>query len=95
MFEFDKNIHTIHDLTTGLVLPGIVTNITAFGVFVDIGIHQTGLVHISQLSETFIKDPNQVVRLHQKVMVKVLDVDKERMRVQLSMKGLDQKKTIK
>jgi uncharacterized protein len=95
VFEFDKNIHTLDDLVPGRVLPGIVTNITAFGIFVDIGIHQTGLVHISQLSESFIKDPNEVVQLHQKVKVKVLDVDKERKRVQLSMKGLEQKKIIK
>ena len=87
MFEFDKNIHTIHDLHKGLRLQGIVTNITNFGIFVDLGIHQDGLVHISQLADRFIKDPNDVVKINQKVMVEVLDVDIERKRIQLTMKG--------
>jgi uncharacterized protein len=95
MFEFDKNIHTIEDLIAGQVLPGIVTNITAFGIFVDIGIHQAGLVHISQLSDHYVKDPGQVVKLHQKVNVQVVEVDKDRGRIQLTMKGLEQKRYVK
>jgi uncharacterized protein len=87
MFEFDKNVHTIHDLHKGMRLPGIITNITNFGAFVDIGVHQDGLVHISQIADRFVKDPNDVVKLNQKVMVEVLDVDPERKRIQLSMKG--------
>ena len=87
MFEFDKNIHTIHDLHKGMRIPGIVTNITNFGIFVDLGVHQDGLVHISQLADRFVKDPNEVVKLNQKVMVEVLEVDMERKRIQLTMKG--------
>lgn len=87
-FEFDKNVNSITDLIPGMVLPGIVTNITKFGAFVDIGVHQDGLVHISQLADRFVKDPGDVVKLNQKVMVKVLEVDVERKRIQLSMKGL-------
>ncbi len=86
MFEFDKNIHTMHDLHKGMRIPGIITNITNFGVFVDMGVHQDGLVHISQLADRFVKDPNEVVKLNQKVMVEVLEVDLERKRIQLTMK---------
>jgi uncharacterized protein len=86
MFEFDKNIHSIHDLSKGMRLPGIVTNITNFGAFVDIGVHQDGLVHVSQMANRFVKDPNEVVKLNQKVMVEVVEVDLERNRIQLSMK---------
>ena len=86
VFEFDKNIRTINDLRQGMQLVGIVTNITAFGCFVDIGVHQDGLVHISQMSNSFIKDPNQVVKLNQKVKVTVTDVDIPRKRISLSMK---------
>jgi len=86
IFEFDKNVRSIEDLQTGIILPGIVTNITAFGAFVDIGVHQDGLVHISQLADRFVKDPNAIVKLNQKVMVRVLDVDIARNRIQLSMK---------
>ncbi len=86
MFEFDKNIQKIEDLVPGMVLPGIVTNITAFGCFVDIGIHQDGLVHISNLSEKRINDPYEVVQLHQKVMVRIIGVETERKRISLSMK---------
>jgi len=89
IFEFDKNIHSIHDLKNGMRLTGIVTNITRFGVFVDIGVHQDGLVHISQLADKFVKDPNDVVKINQKVMVVVTEVDMERKRIQLSMKGQD------
>ncbi|MEI6435724.1 MAG: Tex family protein [Bacteroidota bacterium] len=87
MFEFDKNIHTMHDLRKGMRIPGIITNITNFGVFVDMGVHQDGLVHISQLADRFVKDPNDVVKLNQKVMVEVLEIDVERKRIQLTMKG--------
>jgi uncharacterized protein len=85
-FEFDKNIRTISDLRTGMTLNGIVTNITAFGAFVDIGVHQDGLVHISQMTDHYIKDPNEVVHLNQKVKVKVLEVDENRKRISLSMR---------
>jgi protein Tex len=91
MFEFDKNIHSINDLHPGMKLPGIVTNITAFGAFVDIGVHQDGLVHISQMANKFVKDPNDVVKINQKVMVEVLDIDIQRKRIQLSMKSMDTK----
>lgn len=86
MFTFDQNVNHIHDLREGMVLPGIVTNITAFGAFVDVGVHQDGLVHISQLANAFVSDPHQVVRLNQKVQVKVLAVDIDRKRITLSMK---------
>ena len=85
-FEFAKNIKTIDDLNTGMVLPGIVTNITNFGVFVDIGIKENGLVHISQLANRFVKNPADVVSLQQEVQVKVMEIDLKRGRVQLSMK---------
>lgn len=86
VFEFDKNIRTINDLRQGMQLVGIVTNITAFGCFVDVGVHQDGLVHISQMSNSYITDPNQVVKLTQKVKVTVTDVDIPRKRISLSMK---------
>ena len=85
-FEFDKDVHSVKDLKPGMILPGIITNITAFGAFVDIGVHQDGLVHISQLANQFVKDPNTVVKLNQKVKVKVLEVDVDRKRISLSMK---------
>ena len=90
VFEFDKNVHTLNDLIVGMELPGIVTNITNFGVFVDIGVHQDGLVHISQLSDRFVTDPTQVVRLHQHVRVRVVEVDMRRKRIGLSMKNIKQ-----
>lgn len=89
IFEFDKGVHTINDLRQGMRLPGIVTNITAFGAFVDIGVHQDGLVHISRMADLFVRDPNDVVKINQKVMVEVTDVDLGRKRIQLSMKGLN------
>ncbi len=89
-FEFDKNVKEIDDLVEGMVLPGIVTNITNFGAFVDIGVHQDGLVHISQLSNRFIKDPNEVVHLHQHVRVKVIEVDYRRNRISLSIKQVNE-----
>lgn len=90
VFEFDKNVRTLDDLQEGMELPGIVTNITNFGCFVDIGIKENGLVHISQLADRFVSDPTEVVRIHQHVRVKVLSIDHERKRIQLTMKGLNQ-----
>jgi len=77
------------DLRPGMILPGIVTNITKFGVFVDIGVHQDGLVHISQLANRHVQDPGEVVKIHQKVKVKVLEVDIPRKRISLSMKNIE------
>ncbi len=82
------NVNSIEELTEGMILPGIVTNITAFGCFVDIGVHQDGLVHISQMTDKFIKDPSEVVKLSQQITVKVTEVDKARKRIGLSMKGI-------
>lgn len=90
-FEFDKNVRTIGDLHEGMVLPGIVGNITNFGAFVDIGIKESGLVHLSQLAGRFISDPTEIVSIHQQVMVKILSVDHDRKRIQLTMIGVDQK----
>lgn len=89
VFEFDKNVRTLDDLQEGMELPGIVTNITNFGCFVDIGIKENGLVHVSQLADRFVSDPTEVVRIHQHVRVKVLSIDRERKRIQLTMKGLN------
>lgn len=88
VFEFDKNVTRIEDLQEGMVLPGIVTNITAFGAFVDVGVHQDGLVHISQLADRRVNDPSEVVHLHQHVKVKVIEVDLRRHRISLSMRGV-------
>ncbi|GEM56044.1 RNA-binding transcriptional accessory protein [Flavobacterium branchiophilum NBRC 15030 = ATCC 35035] len=85
IFEFDPNVRSISDLRTGMILPGIVNNITAFGCFVDLGIKESGLVHISQLKEGFVSDVNEVVKMHQHVQVKVVEVDEARKRVQLTM----------
>lgn len=87
-FEFAKGIHSINDLEAGMVLPGIVTNITAFGAFVDIGIKVNGLIHVSNMAGKYVKDPNQYVKLNQKVQVRVLEIDKARSRIQLSMKDM-------
>jgi uncharacterized protein len=89
-FRFADGVETVDDLQEGMELPGIVTNITAFGAFVDIGVHQDGLVHISQMADKFVKDPNQVVKLHQHVRVRVVDVDRRRNRISLSMRGVSQ-----
>ena len=89
-FEFDTSVHIIDDLKEGMELPGIVTNITNFGAFVDIGVHQDGLVHISQLSNKFVSDPNTVVHLHQHVRVRVTQIDYKRNRIGLSMKNVKQ-----
>ena len=90
IFEFDKNVRTINELREGMELPGIVGNITNFGAFVDIGIKENGLVHLSQLADRFISDPNEVVSIHQHVRVKVLSIDMDRKRIQLTMKGVEQ-----
>ena len=87
-FEFAKGIETVDDLEEGMELPGIVTNITNFGAFVDIGVHQDGLVHVSQLADKYVKDPNQVVKLHQHVTVRVIEIDRRRGRISLSMRKL-------
>ena len=88
-FEFEHSVQSVEDLREGMELPGIVTNITNFGAFVDIGVHQDGLVHVSQMANRFVSDPTQVVRLHQHVRVKVIAVDLRRQRISLSMKGLN------
>ncbi len=88
LFEFAKGVNSIRDLHEGMKLPGIVTNITAFGAFVDIGVHQDGLVHVSMLANKFVKNPNDIVKLNQKVEVKVVGVDVSRKRIQLSMKDI-------
>lgn len=90
VFEFDSRVTSLDDLVEGMELPGIVTNITNFGAFVDIGVHQDGLVHISQLADKFIKHPTDVIHLHQHVRVRVMEVDRRRGRISLSMKGIQQ-----
>ncbi|MCK4988357.1 MAG: S1 RNA-binding domain-containing protein, partial [Desulfobacterales bacterium] len=85
--EFAKGINQISDLRTGMTMPGIVTNVTAFGAFVDIGVHQDGLVHISELSDSFVKDPADYIKVQQKVKVRVIAVDLDRNRISLSMKS--------
>lgn len=92
VFEFDKDVRTINDLREGMELPGIVGNITNFGAFVDIGIKENGLIHLSQLADRFISDPNEVVSIHQHLRVKVLSIDTERKRIQLTLKGVQQEK---
>lgn len=89
-FEFDKDVKTIDNLAEGMELPGIVNNITNFGCFVDIGIKENGLVHVSQLADKFVSDPTTIVSMHQHVRVKVLSIDRERKRIQLTMKGVEQ-----
>ena len=87
-FAFDERVHTVADLVPGMLLPGIVTNITKFGAFVDVGVHQDGLVHVSQLANRYVSDPAEVVKLHQHVQVKVVEVDTRRNRISLTMKGV-------
>jgi uncharacterized protein len=87
-FSFSSEVKTLEDVQVGMVLPGIVTNITNFGAFVDIGVHTQGLVHVSELADKYVKDPNTVVSLHQHVKVRVKDVDLRRGRLSLSMKNL-------
>lgn len=91
-FEFDSSVTDIEDVKAGMELNGIINNITAFGAFVDIGVHESGLVHVSQMADKFVKDPSKVVRLNQRVRVRVLDVDLGRRRISLSMKGVEQPK---
>lgn len=86
VFEFEKEVNKIEDLEIGMILPGIVTNITNFGAFVDIGIKNDGLIHISQLSHDYIKNPTDILDLHQEVKVKIIDIDISRTRIQLSLK---------
>ncbi|MCK5249251.1 MAG: S1 RNA-binding domain-containing protein, partial [Spirochaetaceae bacterium] len=86
IFHFDERIRGINDVEKGMILPGIVTNVTAFGAFVDIGAHRDGLVHISQLADRFVSDPSEIVSVNDQVMVKVMDVDLKRERLGLSMK---------
>lgn len=90
VFSFDKSLHSLDDLEEGMVVPGVVTNITNFGCFVDMGIKVKGLVHVSQLADRFVRDPSQVVHIQQRVRVKVLEIDRSRGRVALSMKGVEQ-----
>ena len=87
-FHFDETVHTIDDLQPGMVLPGIVTNISAFGAFVDVGVHKDGLVHISEMADRRVNNPQEVVKLHQHVRVRVVDIDRARGRIQLSLKGI-------
>jgi uncharacterized protein len=85
-FHFDEHVHSVEDLQPGMVLPGIVTNISAFGAFVDLGVHKDGLIHISEMADRRIKDPQEVVKLHQHVRVRVLDIDRARGRISLSLR---------
>lgn len=85
MFEFDKNVHTMNDLYPGMELPGIITNITNFGCFVDVGVHQDGLIHISNLADRRVDNPNEVVHLNQQVRVKVIGVEVDRKRISLKL----------
>jgi uncharacterized protein len=89
VFEFDRSIRSIEDLKEGMILPGIVNNITNFGVFVDLGIKHNGLVHISNIANQFVSNPADFVKLHQQVRVKVVSVDVERGRIQLSLKDAE------
>lgn len=90
VFEFAPNVHTMDDLVEGMELPGIIGNITNFGAFVDIGIKENGLIHLSQLADRYVSDPNEVVSIHQYVRVRVLQIDKERKRINLTMRGVSQ-----
>ncbi|MGL4854702.1 MAG: S1 RNA-binding domain-containing protein, partial [Lentisphaeria bacterium] len=88
LFHFDSRVHKPSDLEVGMILPGIITNVTKFGAFVNIGVHQDGLVHISEMANFFIKDPTEVVKVRQKVQVKVLSVDLETNRINLTMRSI-------
>jgi uncharacterized protein len=90
VFEFADGIFSIDDLQPGMVIPGIVNNITKFGAFVDVGVKQSGLVHISELADRFVSDPNEIVKLHQHLKVRVKEVDVQRKRIQLSLRGINQ-----
>ena len=91
VFEFEPNVTSIDNLAVGMVLPGIVTNITNFGVFVDIGIHHDGLIHISQLADQYVSNPTQIVKLHEHIHVRIIDVDHKRKRIALSLRGMKRK----
>jgi uncharacterized protein len=90
VFEFAEGIRTINDLREGMELPGIVNNITNFGAFVDLGIKESGLIHISEMADKFISDPNEIVKLQQHLLVRVKEIDIQRKRIQLSLKGVKQ-----
>ncbi len=92
VFQFTEGVNSLNDLKPGMVLNGLVTNITAFGAFVDVGVHQDGLVHKSKIADTFVRDPADHVRLNQRVKVKVESVDKARKRIQFTMAGVEQPK---
>ena len=89
VFSFAEGIHTINDLEMGMVLPGIVTNLTNFGAFVDVGVHQDGLVHISEIADRYVANPAEVLRVHQQIKVKVIQLEKERKRIGLSIKQVE------
>lgn len=89
VFKFDDNIRTIDDLREGMILPGIVGNITSFGAFVDLGIKENGLIHVSEMADEFVSDPNKYVSIHQQLSVKVVGIDLERKRIQLSLRGIN------
>jgi uncharacterized protein len=91
VFEFAPGITTIEHLQVGMELPGIVNNITKFGAFVDVGIKESGLIHVSEMADRFISDPNEIVKLHEHIKVRVKEVDIPRKRIQLSLKGVEQK----
>ena len=93
-FSFTEGVNAISDLKVGMKLPGIVTNITNFGAFVDIGVHQDGLVHLSQITNRYIKDPNEILKVHQKVEVTVTEVDANRKRISLSMKENEKRESV-
>ena len=88
VFKFNDEIRTIDDLKEGMVVPGIVGNITNFGAFVDLGIKENGLIHVSEMADEFVSDPNKYVSIHQQIMVRIASVDKDRKRIQLSLKGI-------
>jgi uncharacterized protein len=85
-FSFDPSVKTLEDLKAGMQLPGVVTNVTAFGAFVDIGVHQDGLIHVSEMAERFVKDPAEIVKVQQRVTVRVVEVDVTRRRISLSLR---------
>jgi uncharacterized protein len=89
-FAFADHVQSFDDLESGMVLPAIITNVTSFGAFADIGVHQDGLIHISQLANTFVKDPSDIVRVRQRVTVRIIEIDHERRRISLSMKDVTQ-----
>jgi len=89
IFDFDENLKSMEDLKIGMIVPGIITNVTRFGAFVDIGIKENGLIHVSEMANKYIDDPSKVVKLNQQVKVKIIELDKVRKRIQLSLKQAD------